>query len=179
MQIDTDNPAVVYRDSLSRGSYWAVHHGLTTIAELLDGEGTDPWTFSWWELEYRHTARARRELVERYAPGTVNKMLTVLRGVLKTCWRLGLMDVETYRRAADVANVRAKTLPAGRGVERDEVAALLEACAADLRRPGAERNAARARHRPCEPRRRSRGCGRCSRSPAAPRALAGRCPPRR
>ena len=31
-----DNPAVVYRDSLSRGSYWAVHHALVTIAELLD-----------------------------------------------------------------------------------------------------------------------------------------------
>lgn len=58
-------------------------------------------------------------------------MLTVLRGVLKTCWRLGLMDAETYARAADVANVRARTLPAGRGVERDEVRALLEACAAD------------------------------------------------
>ena len=40
-----DNPAVVYRDSLSRGSYWAVHHALVTVAELLDGEGTDPWTF--------------------------------------------------------------------------------------------------------------------------------------
>jgi integrase len=136
-----DNPAVVYRDSLSRGSYWAVHHALVTVAELLDGKGTDPWTFPWWELEYRHTARVRRDLVDRYAPATVNKMFTVLRGVLKTCWRLGLMDAETYRRAADIANVRAKTLPAGRGVERDEVAALLEVCAADAspagRRDGA------------------------------------------
>jgi integrase len=132
---------VVYRDSLSRGSYWAVHHALVTVAELLDVEGTDPWTFPWWELEYRHTARVRRDLVDRYAPATVNKMLTVLRGVLKTCWRLGLMDAETYRRAADVANVRAKTLPAGRGVEREEVAALLEACAADPS-PAGRRDAA-------------------------------------
>jgi hypothetical protein len=56
-----DNPAVVYRDSLSRGSYWAVHHALVTVAELLDGKGTDPWTFPWWELAYRHTARVRRD----------------------------------------------------------------------------------------------------------------------
>ena len=51
-----------------------------------------------------------------------------LRGVLKTCWRLGLMDAETYARAADVANVRAKTLPSGRAGERDEVRALFAAC---------------------------------------------------
>ncbi len=99
-----ENPAAVYRDSLSRGSYWAVHHYLETIVKLL---GTsDPWTYPWHRLRYRDTARVRAHLVERYAPATVNKILSALRGVLKTCWRLGLMDAETYARAADVANVR-------------------------------------------------------------------------
>jgi integrase len=134
-----DHPAAVYRDSLSRGSYWAVHHSLTTIADLLGGG--DPWTYAWEELGYADTARVRARLVERYAPATVNKMLTVLRGVLKTCWRLSLMDAETYSRAADVANVRAKTLPVGRGVVPKEVAALLEACTADTS-PAGRRDAA-------------------------------------
>lgn len=126
---DADNPAAVYRDSLSQGSYWAIHHSLETIVSVLGGG--DPWRYSWHQLRYRDTARVRAQLVSRYTPATVNKMLTVLRGVLKTCWRLGLMDAETYQRAADVANVRARTLPAGRGVEREEVRALLEVCAAD------------------------------------------------
>jgi integrase len=126
---DVDNPAVVYRDSLSRGSYWAVYHSLETITAVLGGG--DPWRYSWHRLRYRDTARVRAQLVSRYAPATVNKMLTVLRGVLKTCWRLGLIDAETYHRAADVANVRARTLPAGRGVEREEVRELLRSCAAD------------------------------------------------
>jgi integrase len=121
-----DNPAAIYRDSLSRGSYWAVHHSLETIVKLLGA--TDPWTYPWHRLRYRDTARVRAALVERYAPATVNKILSALRGVLKTCWRLGLMDAETYARAADVANVRAKTLPSGRAVERDEVRALFAAC---------------------------------------------------
>jgi integrase len=123
---DADNPAAIYRDSLSRGSYWAVHHSLETIVKLLGG--ADPWTYPWHRLRYRDTARVRAQLVERYAPATVNKILSSLRGVLKTCWRLGLMDAETYARAADVANVRAKTLPSGRAVERDEVRALFAAC---------------------------------------------------
>jgi len=121
-----DNPAAVYRDSLSRGSYWAVHHSLETIVKLLGG--ADPWSYPWHRLRYLDTARVRAQLVERYAPATVNKILSALRGVLKTCWRLGLMDAETYARAADVANVRAKTLPSGRAVERDEVRALFAAC---------------------------------------------------
>ena len=123
---DADNPAAIYRDSLSRGSYWAVHHSLETIVRLLDA--ADPWTYPWHRLRYRDTARLRAALVERYAPATVNRILSALRGVLKTCWRLGLMDAETYARAADVANVRAKTLPSGRAVERDEVRALFAAC---------------------------------------------------
>jgi integrase len=121
-----DNPAAIYRDSLSRGSYWAVHHSLETIVKLLGA--SDPWTYPWHRLRYRDTARLRAALVARYAPATVNKILSALRGVLKTCWRLGLMDAETYARAADVANVRAKTLPSGRAVERDEVRALFAAC---------------------------------------------------
>jgi hypothetical protein len=45
------------------------------------------------------------------------------------------MDAETHARAADVANVRAKTLPSGRAVERDEVRAPVRGVAT-TRRPG-------------------------------------------
>ena len=41
---DADNPAVVYLESLSRGSYWAVQHSLETIASILGGG--DPWRFA-------------------------------------------------------------------------------------------------------------------------------------
>jgi integrase/recombinase XerD len=76
LELTPDNPAVVYLESLSPGSYWAVRHSLETIAEILAGEDADPWTFPWHELRYQHTARVRRELVQRYAPATVNKMLS-------------------------------------------------------------------------------------------------------
>jgi site-specific recombinase XerD len=131
LDLEPDNPAVVYLESLSKGSYWAVRHSLETIAEILAGEGTDPWTFPWEELRYQHTARVRRELVQRYAPATVNKMLSALRGVLKNAWRLGLMDADTYSRAVAVENVRAKVQPKGEAVGQDELAALFRVCAED------------------------------------------------
>ena len=83
LDLEPENPAVVYLESLSKGSYWAVRHSLETIAKILAGEDADPWTFPWDELRYQHTARVRRQLVDRYAPATVNKMLSALRGVLE------------------------------------------------------------------------------------------------
>jgi site-specific recombinase XerD len=136
-----DNPAVVYLESLSPGSYWAVRHSLETIAEILGGEDTDPWTFAWQDLRYQHTARVRRELVQRYAPATVNKMLSALRGVLKNAWRLGMMDGDTYSRAVAVENVRAKTQPKGEAVGQEALAALFRVCAED-ESPAGRRDAA-------------------------------------
>ena len=141
LELEADNPAVVYRESLSKGSYWAVRHSLETIAEILAGEDADPWTFPWEELRYQHTARVRRELVDRYAPATVNKMLSALRGVLKNAWRLGMMDADTYQRAVAVENVRAKVQPKGRAVGQDELAALLRLCGED-ESPAGRRDAA-------------------------------------
>ena len=138
---ETDNPAVVYLESLAPGSYWAVRHSLETIAEILAGEDADPWTFPWEELRYQHTARVRRQLVDRYAPATVNKMLSALRGVLKSAWRLGRMDADTYSRAVAVENVRARTQPKGDAVGQEEVAALFRVCAEDAS-PAGRRDAA-------------------------------------
>jgi site-specific recombinase XerD len=141
LELESDNPAVVYLESLSPGSYWAVRHSLETIAEILGGEDTDPWTFPWQDLRYQHTARVRRDLVQRYAPATVNKMLSALRGTLKNAWRLGLMDAETYSRAVAVENVRAKVQPKGEAVGQEELAALFAVCAED-ESPAGRRDAA-------------------------------------
>jgi site-specific recombinase XerD len=141
LELEADNPSLIYLESLSTGSYWAVRHSLEKIVQIVAGEGADPWTFPWHELRYQHTARVRRELVQRYAPATVNKMLSALRGVLKNAWRLGMMDADTYSRAVAVENVRAKVQPKGGAVGREELAALFQVCAED-ESPAGQRDAA-------------------------------------
>ncbi len=43
--------------------------------------------------------------------------IVALRGVLKTCRRLGLMNGETYHRAADISTTKASTLTNGRSLD--------------------------------------------------------------
>ena len=46
-------------------------------------------------------------------------------------WRLEQMTAEEYERIRSINAVSGSRLPAGRALERDEVAALLDACAKD------------------------------------------------
>jgi len=129
-------PAEIYMASLSEGSQ-GMRQCLDVIAEILSDGEHDAETFPWHEVTYRDTTAVRRTLLERYKAATVNKMLSTLRGVLKQTWRLGLVDVDTYRRAAAVENVRVSNLLSGRALATDEIASLFATCAADPTPKGA------------------------------------------
>lgn len=102
---------------------------LEVVARLLtDGRATSG-ELPWWELRYPHTQAIRAALIDfGYAPATVRKTLSALRGVLRECWRLGLIPAEEYHRAVDLAAVPGERLPAGRGLAAGELRALFAAC---------------------------------------------------
>ena len=129
------NPATLYLANLSQGSQ-GMRQPLDVIASILDPEH-DAETFPWETVTYRESMMVRLALVERYKPSTVNKMLSAFRGVLKQTWRLGLVDADTYHRAAAVENVRASNLLSGRALEVDEVRRLFETCTGDQSAKGA------------------------------------------
>lgn len=86
----------------------------------------------WHAMRYPHVTRMRSLLAGGdWSPSHVNKHMAALRGVLRECWRLGLMSAEDYQRARDVRNVKGKRLPAGRNIHGDEVSSLLRLCLAD------------------------------------------------
>jgi integrase len=93
-------------------------------------------TLDWAAVRYQHAAAVRAKLMETFKPATVNHALAALKGVLKECWRLGLMDAENYHRAVDLPSVRGETLPKGRALSHGELRALFAACAHDRSRTG-------------------------------------------
>ena len=127
----SQRPALVYLASLATGSRRTMRGALDTIAGLLSSGQADAEGLPWHQLRYEHTAALRAALVERYAPATCSKLLSALRGVLRTCRRLELLSGDDYTRAIDLAPVRGSRLPKGRALTADELGALLGACAAD------------------------------------------------
>lgn len=126
-----NHPVAVYLAGLSSGSRRTMLTALNTIAAMATDGRADAESFPWHQLRHVHTAAIRSGLAERYAPATANKHLAALRGVLKACWRLGLIDGEAYQRAADVPSVKGQRLPKGRSLTAGELRALFEACARD------------------------------------------------
>jgi site-specific recombinase XerD len=129
-------PALVYLARLSEGSRRTMREALDAIANMIGGGVDNAPTFVWSRLRYEHTGAIRARLAEIHAPATANKMLSALRGVLRECWRLGLMSAEDYHRAVDISAVKGTTLPRGRALAGGEIRALLATCATDASAAG-------------------------------------------
>lgn len=124
------SPAETYLASLAPGSVPSVRGSLTRLARLL-GYQDDPRAVPWHELRYEYTAALRAALARDYEPATANAYLSRLKGVLRECWRLGLMTRDQYERAVDIRTVRGSREPAGRYLTPDELAAMFRACQED------------------------------------------------
>ncbi len=128
---DSNNAALIYLARLAPGSRRTMRGALDVIAEVLTGRLKHAFVFPWQQLRYEHTQAIRATLAEKYSPATANKMLAALRGVMRECWRLGLIDAEEFHRAIDVASVRGTTLPRGRALSAGELRTLFAECVAD------------------------------------------------
>lgn len=111
---------------------------LGTAARLLGGN--DIRSTPWHQIRYFEMNVLRSTLAEHYAPATANKILSIVRGVLRQAWKLGLMTTDEYKRAAAVPAIPGTRLPAGRALEHGELHALFRTCAGP--EPQAARDAA-------------------------------------
>lgn len=76
----TATSAQLYLAGLSSGSQ-GMRQCLGIIAGILS-DNHDADSDLWHEVTYRESMAARSDLIERYKPATVNKLLSTLRGVL-------------------------------------------------------------------------------------------------
>ena len=108
-----------------------MREALTKLAHWASDGRCGPHELPWHLLRIEHTAALRTRLGATLAPATANKHLAALRGVLKHCWRHGLMSAEAYQRAIDLPPVSG---PARRRLLRlgiEEIRRLDRSCAED------------------------------------------------
>lgn len=132
----TADPVALYLAQLAPNSRRAVRSDLNAIAGILSQGVADLAGIPWHFVRYEHAASIRRELAERYAPASANRMLSSLRGVLREAWNLGLLTAEEYQRALSVKAVKGSRLPAGRALTAGEIRTLFRTCAEDQRQAG-------------------------------------------
>ncbi|MES2179806.1 MAG: tyrosine-type recombinase/integrase [Gemmatimonadota bacterium] len=91
---------------------------LNRIAGL---DGSTAETFAWHELRYDDVrAIPARLRDEGLSSKTINKLLSALRGVLETAWRLGTIPDEEYRKII-IKNEAGKGEPAGHALQPAEL----------------------------------------------------------
>ncbi len=139
--LDPFDPVSAYLSQLGPGSRRTMREALTKLARWASDGRCGPDELPWHLLRIEHTAALRSRLGATLAPATANKHLAALRGVLKQCWRRGLMSAEAYQRAIDLPPVsgarRRRLLRLG----IDEIRRLDRSCAED-RSPAGARDAA-------------------------------------
>ena len=140
-------PVAAYLAGLGAGSRRGQESALRAALAAVSGRETgeiareEVGLFPWHQLTAAHVAAMRAALEGRHTPAYANKVLSAIRGVLRSAWRLGLLTRDEYARAADVPPVRGQTLPAGRDLSAGEIGALMRACGED-RGPAGVRDAA-------------------------------------
>lgn len=124
------NPALVYLRAMTPKTRRVQKDALNVIARLLN-PALDLFSVKWELIEYQHAQAIRADLIARYSPASVNRMLSALRGTSKQAWLMGLSSPDQYFRINEIGNVRGSTLPAGRALASGEINALLQTCIMD------------------------------------------------
>ncbi|WP_348262851.1 tyrosine-type recombinase/integrase [Telmatobacter sp. DSM 110680] len=116
---------------MAEGSRRGQRQALNAIAGFLSEGVFDADETDWATLRYQDTSAVRNWLVKRYAPNTAKRLLAALRGVLKECWRMGLMPYDDLAKATDLASVHGESEPSGRALGNEELQKVFDACHRD------------------------------------------------
>lgn len=135
LEIKSVSPIVSYLDRLAPSSRDTMMKALKRIV-LCVNVNIDIYTFPWHELCPEHVGWIRSALQDKVssgklAPDSANLSLKGLRGVVKECWRIGIISDEHHKRTIDFPPVRGSRLPKGRHLESKELKIIIDDCAAD------------------------------------------------
>lgn len=125
------DPVLVFLASLASGSRRTMKQSLEVVAKMLsEGEKdkVDILQIDWSVLRFQHVQAVRVFLSENYATSTANKILSALKGLLKTCWKLNLLPGDELQKILAVKGVSGSTLPKGRALKKEELKQLLQSC---------------------------------------------------
>ena len=120
------NPAYVYLSSLaSPVSRKTMGSALGVIARKLGA--ANAFEVHWEEIRYPQLVAIQTWLANTHSAAATRRYVSSVRGVLKCCWRMSLIDTDSYIRTIDLTPVHGNTKK-GNYAGPDELAALYATC---------------------------------------------------
>jgi site-specific recombinase XerD len=130
-QTQQTDPVSLYLESLATSGRRSVRSLLGRAATIVGFEGRleeMPWNL----IEYQHLARVRNTLkTEGKSANTINLALSSVRGVMKACFHLKLINADQMLLIGGITPVRGQRLPSGRSLNKRELRKLHNACQQD------------------------------------------------
>ena len=131
VQQQQTDPVSVYLDSLAPSGRRSVRSLLHSSATILGFEGpleAIPWNL----VEYQHLALIRNNLTQQgKAANTINLALSSVRGVMKACFNLKLINADQLMLLNNIKPVRSQRLPGGRSLGSSDIRKLQKVCQMD------------------------------------------------
>ena len=125
------NPVSLYLDSLAPSGRRSVKSSLMSSMAVLGFEGpleAMPWNL----VEYQQLAQIRNTLGQQgKTANTINLALSAVRGVMRSCFNLGLIKADQLLLINNVKPVRGQRLPSGRSLTANEICKLHRVCQQD------------------------------------------------
>lgn len=129
--------ATAYCNGLSEGSRRTIHQSLESIAlSLYAQRKRNQAKWDWTNITPEEVRALRRDLVERLAPATVNKMMAALRGLMREYRRQGLITELQYQAIAQIEPVKNARKKESRTLRDIEIKALFRSCSQDITATG-------------------------------------------
>lgn len=130
------NPVDLYLDNLAPTGRRSMRSALQVAVALL-GFHESLESISWQQLSYQHLAQTRNILKQQgKAANTINLTLSALRGVMKACFNLKLIDADQLLSINAVKHVRSSRLPSGKSLSGNDLQKLLRVCKHDKSNQG-------------------------------------------
>lgn len=98
---------------------------------MIVGNEADPIKVRWEQLRRPDTVKVRSQLKAEYAPATANKILSVLRGVLRLARDQRLMKESDFQTAASLEQIKPSAKEQTRAVSRELVGQLFQGCTSE------------------------------------------------
>ncbi|HEY8036170.1 MAG TPA: site-specific integrase [Methylobacter sp.] len=129
-QQQTD-PVSLYLESLAPSGRRSVKSLLCSATEIV-GFGGQLEEMPWNLIEYRHLALIRNTLKQKKkSANTINLALSAVRGVMKACFHLKLINADHMLLLKGISAGRSQRLPSGRSLNKGELAKLNRCCKQD------------------------------------------------